>query len=168
MDIFDLYPVNDNDNEKKEFIVLEEIIKELLKKKRKRKEKSIKEDNNKNLNSSHIIKVIPKHIEGVISNLIDMQSIKDVEVLKDIVLKYLPICKNMIDEFNDSMKQLQKFLNFDVSDIFIPTKFIDSSVTKITFKNSTLQELYEIINKILVILRILIENYLILDKKFLH
>jgi hypothetical protein len=172
MDVFDLYPVNDNENEneneKKEFIILEEIIKELLKKKRKRKEKSIKEDNNENLNSSQIIKDKPKHVEEVIGNLIEMKGIKDVEVLKDLVLKYLPICKNMIDEFNDSMKQLQKFLNFDVSDILIHTAFIDSSVTKITFKNSTLQELYEIINKILIILRILIENYLILDKKFLH
>jgi hypothetical protein len=170
MDIFDLYPVNnydnenENENEKKEFIILEEIIKKLLK--RKRMEKLIKENYNENLPLK--IKDKPKHVEEVISNLIDMKSIKDVEILKDLVLKYLPICKNMIDEFNDSMKQLQNLLNFDVSDILIQTTFIDNSVTKITFKNSTLQELYEIINKILIILRILIENYLILDKKFLH
>ena len=44
-------------------------------------------------------------------------------------------------------------------------KYLDASITSF---NSTLEELNEIINKILAILRVLIENYLILDKKFLH
>ncbi len=167
MDIFDLYPINNNDYEREEFIILEEIIKKLLKKKREKK-KSLKEDNSENFNYLKKIKDTPKNIEEVVSNLIDMKSIKDIEILKELILKYLPICKKMIDEFNDSMKQLQQLLNFNVSDILINTTFIDNSVTKITFKNSTLKELHSIINKILIILRILIENYLILDKKFLH
>ena len=35
MDIFDLYPINNNDNDKNEFIILDALIKKLLKKKRK-------------------------------------------------------------------------------------------------------------------------------------
>ncbi len=193
--MFDLYPINNNDD-KNEFFILDEIAKKLLKKKRKKK--LLKEENKEYLDSRisnrvqenkdyldyGILKSVQENkeylnppiieekksrdVEELVKDLTEMQSIKDIKILKKLILKYLPICKNMIDEFNVTMKKILVILDWKDNDILIPTNFIDGSINSINLDNSTLEELNEIINNILAILRVLIENYLILDKKFLH
>ena len=195
MDMFDLYPINYND-EKAEFFILDEIAKKLLKKKRKKnllKEENIenlnlpttksvqenKEDlnlptsnsmkkNKEYLNPPIIEENKSRDVEELVKDLTEMQSIKEIKILKKLILKYLPICKNMIDEFNVTMKKILVILDWKDNDILIPINFIDGIIDNINLDNSTLEELNEIINKILAVIRILIENYLILDNKFLH
>jgi hypothetical protein len=187
MDIFDLYPINYDDNDKNEFFILDELIKKLLKKKKKKL--SIKKDHEENINlttpiatSEPIPSSLPKlvikkkkekkpkkqHIEEIIINLEKMKNMdKDnIIILRKLILKYLPICKDEIEAFNEIILQSQQFLSLNVTDVLIQTNFIDSYTEEILNKTNFI-ELHAIVCKMLEILHILVDYYLILNNEFL-
>jgi hypothetical protein len=185
MDIFDLYPINNDDSDKKEFFILDELIKKLLKKKKKKL--SIKKDHEEYINlttpivtSEPISLSLPKlgkkkvkkpkkqHIEEIIINLEKMKKMdKDnIIILRKLILKYLPICKDEIEAFNEIILQSQQFLSLNVTDVLIQTNFIDSYTEEILNKTNFI-ELNAIVCKMLEILHILVDYYLILNNEFL-
>lgn len=178
MDIFNLYPINDDDHDKNEFFILDELIKKLLK--RKKKKLSIKKYNEEYINLPTPLslpkleinkkeKKLPKqHIEEIIINLKKMKNMdKDnTIILRKLILKYLPICKDEIEAFNEIILQSQQFLSLNVTDVLIQTNFIDSYTEEILNKTNFI-ELHAIVCKMLEILHILVDYYLILNNEFL-
>ena len=86
--------------------------------------------------------------------------------LRKLILKYLPICKDEIEAFNEIILQSQQFLSLNVTDVLIQTNFIDSYTEEILNKTNFI-ELNAIVCKMLEILHILVDYYLILNNEFL-
>ena len=182
MDIFDLYPINNDDSDKNEFFIFDELIKKLLKKKKKKL--FIKKDHEEYINlpiplptllSSTKLEIKKKekkptkqHIEEIIINLKKMKNMdKDnTIILRILILKYLPICMDEIEAFNEIILQSQQFLSLNVTDVLIQTNFIDSYTEEILNKTNFI-ELNAIVCKMLEILHILVDYYLILNNEFL-
>jgi hypothetical protein len=163
MDIFDLYPIDD----KNEFLLLNEFQKKLLKKKRK------KFLQNENIKFSPPIDTNienPKNenIDEIINNLEKIKNLdeNDIELLRKLILKYLPLCKKEINIFNEILLQLKEFLSVDIEDVLIETNFIDNNTEEIIKKINFLG-LKNIVNKLLEILYILVDYYMILNNKLL-
>jgi hypothetical protein len=181
MDIFDLYPIHNDDNDKREFFILDALIKKLLKKKKKKL--SLKKDNEEYINIptpllSPKLEIIKKekkpkkpkkqHMEEIIINLEKMKNMDrdDVIILRKLILKYLPICKDEIEAFNEIILQSQQFLSLNVNDVLIQSNFIDNYTEEILNKTNFM-ELHKIVCKMLEILHILVDYYLILNNEFL-
>ena len=166
MNVFDLYPVNDNDD-KREFLILDRLIKKLLKKKKKK----LLKDENINLSTpinKNIEKPKRENIEEIINNLEKIKNLdkNDIEKLRKLILKYLPLCKQEINIFNEIILQSKQFLSFDIDDVLIETKFIDNNTEEIINKTNFI-ELNNIVNKMLEILYILVDYYMILNDQVL-
>jgi hypothetical protein len=78
----------------------------------------------------------------------------------------LPICKDEIKAFNEIILQSQQFLSLNVTDVLIETDFIDIYTEKNLNKTNFIK-LHEIVCKMLEILHILVDYYLILNNEFL-
>ena len=71
-----------------------------------------------------------------------------------------------INMFNEIILQSKQFLSFDIDDVLIETKFIDKNTEEIINKTN-FSELNNIVSKMLEILYILVDYYIILNDKIL-